>query len=110
MLRFIEPNFAIMVAATSLTTLLLVLVVTANPITNREESFVRLPITRRVKAGTVNNIVQQDQLRAMTLKGKAEAILSDVEVSSQVENQVVSYIASVGVGSPATQCKQLVAD
>ena len=103
MLRFIEPNFAIMVAATSLTTLLLVLVVTANPIT-REESFVRLPITRRVKPGTVNNIVQQDQLRAMTLKGKAEAILGDV-ISSQVKNQAVSYIASVGVGSPATQCK-----
>jgi cathepsin E len=104
-----------MVPTTLLTTLLLAFVIAAEPII-RAESFGKLPITRRVNSATGSNIVRQDQQRAETLKSKGDAIANgDIEAlqslavsnatSSPVENQVVFYIASVGVGSPATQCK-----
>ena len=101
-----------MVPTTLLTTLLLAFFVAAKPII-RAESLVKLPITRRVNFATGSNIVRQDQQRTETLKAKGHAIeaLQSLAVSnstsSPVENEGVFYIASVGVGSPATQCKWL---
>ena len=103
-----------MVPTTLLTTLLLAFAVAAKPII-RAESFVKLPVTRRVNSAT-GNIVRHDQQRAETLKAKGDAITKgDIDalqslavssaISSPVENQVVSYVATVGVGSPATDCK-----
>ncbi|CAK5284637.1 unnamed protein product [Mycena citricolor] len=66
-----------------------------------ENSFISLPISRQFNLTGSVNIVKSDLARvahfkARTSKGKRAVI------SEPVSNQVVSYIASVGVGSPAT--------
>ena len=75
-----------------------------------KKSLVTLPISRRIKRTSLN-ILEHDQLRAKALKAKGEAVASGLSgravISSQAENQAVSYVASIGVGSPATQCKRL---
>jgi len=77
-------------------------------------------MTRRVNyARAVNNIAQRDRLRAQAIISEAEAvvvgllgllggilggILGGGGTSSSIENQAVTYVATVGVGSPATNC------
>jgi cathepsin E len=98
-----------MVFATLLTTVLLAFAVAANPIVKR--SFPTLSMSKRINVTSVN-IVEHDQLRAKALRAKGEAraagtLHSDLNNSIPVINEAVSYVASVGVGSPATQCKRL---
>ena len=92
-----------------LTTLLLALSVVANPLLVKR-SPVTLPISRRVNITSVNSLLKHDQVRAQTLLAGAlttvENLLHEADaVSEQLENQAVSYVASVGIGSPATTCK-----
>ena len=100
-----------MVFATLLTTVLLALAVAAEPILVKK-SLVTLPISRRINLNNLN-ILEHDQLRAKALRAKGEARAAGTVsnrasvISSQAENQAVSYVASIGVGSPATQCKRL---
>jgi cathepsin E len=99
-----------MVFPTLLTTVLLALAVAAEPILVKK-SLVTLPISRRINLNSLN-ILEHDQLRAKALRATGEARASGTlsnraVVSSQAENQAVSYVASIGVGSPATQCKRL---
>ncbi|CAK5284890.1 unnamed protein product [Mycena citricolor] len=80
--------------------LLLSLPAAASPVAV-ENSFISLPISRQFNLTGSVNIVKSDLARvahfkARTSKGKRAVI------SEPVSNQVVSYIASVGVGSPAT--------
>jgi cathepsin E len=100
-----------MVFATLLTTVLLALSVAANPVIV-ERSLVKLPLSRHINVTTsIQNILQHDQLRAKNLRAKGEARAAGVEravISSQADNQAVSYIASIGVGSPATQYNLIV--
>jgi cathepsin E len=96
---------------TLLTTLLLALSVVANPVlVNRAP--VTLPISRRVNVTSVHNLVRHDQNRAKALKLKAAAKAAGLPVdniiNSQVDNQAVTYIAAVGIGSPATTYQLLV--
>ncbi|PPR06130.1 hypothetical protein CVT26_005352 [Gymnopilus dilepis] len=89
-----------------LTTLLLALSVVANPLLVKR-SPVTLPISRRVNITSVNSLLKHDQVRAQTLLAGAlttvENLLHEADaVSEQLENQAVSYVASVGIGSPAT--------
>jgi cathepsin E len=99
-----------MVFASLLTTVLLALAVAADPIPVKR-SLVTLPISRRINMMNGVRILEHNQLRAKALvaKGHGEARAADTplseRVSSQAENQAVSYVASIGVGSPATQCK-----
>jgi cathepsin E len=95
-----------MVAASFLSTLLLALAVTGQPV-KQEESLVKLPFAKVVSTG-LNNIVKQDRLRLSNIRAKAGNVqgLENREViSSPAENIAVLYIASVGVGNPATYCK-----
>ena len=79
-----------------LTTLLFALSIAANPVlVNR--SPVTLPISRQVNLTSVLNLLLHDQVRAKALKGHI--------VNEPIQNQAVSYVASVGVGSPPTTCK-----
>jgi cathepsin E len=100
-----------MVFTTLLTTVLLALAVAADPIIVKR-SLVTLPISRRINITSVN-ILEHDQLRAKTLRAKGEAMAAGTlhsdraVISSQAKNEAVSYVASIGVGSPATQCKSL---
>ena len=70
-----------------------------------------LPLSRRVNLTSIHNLVRHDQARAKALRARATAkatglpLHSDAVINEQVENRGVSYIASVGVGSPPTTCK-----
>ena len=93
-----------MVAAFFLSTLLLALAVAAQ-LVERKASLAKLPFTRHVSTG-LNNIVKQDRLRVNYIKaGKVRCLENRAAISSPAVNHVVSYVASVGVGSPPTKCK-----
>ncbi|KAG2044362.1 aspartic peptidase domain-containing protein [Suillus americanus] len=89
-------------AASLLTTLLLALSIAASPVEIRS-SPITLPIARRLNtSGGTINLLQHDQSRAASLKNVGESSLSRRTGSITVTNDAVSYIAAVGVGSPAT--------
>ncbi|KAF8899074.1 aspartic protease [Infundibulicybe gibba] len=94
-----------------LATLLLALAVSANPLAIRD-SLVTLPLTRRLNVTSAHNLVRHDQNRAKALRARAEAKINglkvDAVINEQVDNQAVTYIASVGVGSPATTYQLLI--
>jgi len=94
-----------------LTTVLLALAVAADPVIVKR-SLVKLPVSRHINVTTsIQNILQHDQLRAKALKATGEARAAGIGravISSQADNQAVSYIASIGVGSPATQYNLIV--
>ncbi|KAG6865697.1 hypothetical protein C0993_007883, partial [Termitomyces sp. T159_Od127] len=103
-----------MFPASLLSTLLLVFTVSANPIVVRE-SQVKLPLARRLNVTSVHNLLRHDVARAKFLRARAEAKLSGTSdfdtravINEQVDNQAVTYIASIGVGSPATTYELLV--
>lgn len=105
-----------MFPATLLTTLLLALSVTANPIVQVRNSRITLPLSRRVNTTSVHNLLQHDLNRVKALKARAKAIQGGeltfdeaAIINEPVDNQAVTYIASVGVGSPAT-AYQLIVD
>lgn len=92
-----------------LSTLLLVLAIgaQANPIVQVRDSPITLPVSRRVNLdadGTLN-LYQHDYKRAQALIARGKAGTEDKRTNTPVDNTAVSYIASVGVGSPATQCE-----
>jgi len=104
-----------MFPTTLLTTLLLAISVAASVtpvLVNR--SPVTLPISRRVNVTNINNLVRHDQARAKALKAKGAAkhaglsLNTDAVINEAVDNQAVTYIASVGVGSPPTTCKHYI--
>jgi cathepsin E len=92
-----------MVAASFLSTLFfaLALAVAAHPV-EQKASRAQLRFVKRVN----HNPVKQDQLRVNSIIGKAGKGLSNREViNSPADNRAVTYIASIGVGNPATNCK-----
>jgi hypothetical protein len=85
-----------MVAASFLSTLLLLaLAVAAKPVEKRT-SLPSLSFVKRLGTG-LKNIIKLDQLRLFNLLG--------FEVVAPADNRAVSYVASVGVGFPPTFCK-----
>src|SRR5277367_4213929 len=97
-----------MIRATLLATVFLALTVAANPIVVKR-SLVTLPVSRRIHLNG-KSILEHDQLRAQGLKAKGEASAAGISsrrsvISSQATNGAVDYVASIGVGSPPTQCK-----
>ncbi|KAF9454183.1 aspartic peptidase A1 [Macrolepiota fuliginosa MF-IS2] len=98
-----------MFPTTLLTTLLLALSVAATPVVQVRKSYVTLPLSRRVNTTSTHNLLKHDLQRVKALKARAKAAsgadLTFEEaaiVNEPVDNQAVTYIASVGVGSPAT--------
>ncbi|KAG0703180.1 aspartic peptidase domain-containing protein [Suillus ampliporus] len=89
-------------AASLLTTLLLALFVAGSPVEVRN-SPITLPIARRLNTsgGTVN-LLQHDKARVANIKDRSASTLDRRAGSIPVTNDVFSYGAQVGVGSPAT--------
>lgn len=86
--------------------LLLALIAAANPVVvNRFP--VTLPLTRIINSTGVYNLLQRDQARAQALKNRAfgRGSAPAAIINEPVTNTVVTYVASVGVGSPATTCE-----
>ena len=103
-----QVRVAVMVAASLLSTLLFALTVAAQPVT-QTTSQVKLPFSKKyfnTGTGPVN-LVELDRLRVNYLKGGKDQALQgrSAVLSSPADNRAVSYIATVGVGSPPTNCK-----
>ena len=92
-----------MVAAAILSTLLLFLAASAKPVEQRDTSLAAQ--LAFVKLVTVGNLVSQAQLRLDKIKGINNGPAKGI--NSPADNRAVSYIATVGVGSPPTNCKKL---
>lgn len=90
-----------MLATSFLSTLFLALAATAHPV-ERADSFPQLSFTKSI-SDQVFNIVEQDLLRAGFFQGINFANIFGV--NSPALNKAVTYVASVGVGSPPTNCK-----
>ncbi|KAJ7492341.1 aspartic peptidase A1 [Mycena latifolia] len=91
-------------ALTLLPAVLLALRVAAGPVLV-EDNIITLPISRRFNFTGTGSIVQNDMARIQAAKARSAAkkgLASRAVISEPVDNQVVTYIASVGVGSPAT--------
>ena len=90
-----------MVATSFLSTLFFALAVAAHPV-ERKVSLARLPFVKLVN----HNPIKQDQLRVNSMNA-AQGLRNRAVINSPAENRAVSYIATIGVGSPATNCKWL---
>ena len=104
-----HPNSrcAVMVAASLLSTFFFALAAVAQPV-EQPTSQVKLAFSKRIDTSTGPvNLVEQDRLRVNHLKaGKDQGLVGRSAVlSSPADNRAVSYIATVGVGSPPTNCK-----
>lgn len=96
-----------MIGGTTLIVLVLAMSAAASRVQMRR-SPVTLPISRRINATNIRNLVRHDQTRVLALKLNApnsDAALTVSCVSVASENLATAYIASVGVGTPATFCK-----
>jgi len=96
-----------MIAPSLLATLLLALAVAANPVITVRDAHISLSISRRLNSTNILDLHQHDFKRAQALKARGKAGVPDATdlVSTPAINQDVSYIASVGVGNPPTQCE-----
>ncbi|XP_006457102.1 hypothetical protein AGABI2DRAFT_212363 [Agaricus bisporus var. bisporus H97] len=82
----------------------------ATPLIQVRDSHITLSLSRRVNTTSAHNLLKHDVARVQSLKARAKALqaggrLSPEEealVNQPLDNQAVTYIASVGVGSPAT--------
>lgn len=102
-----------MFSATSLLTFVtLALGVTANPVVVVDRSpILSLPLSRIHNFTSGHNILAHDIARIQSLKNKAKARASGQPIKRQAEpviNEVVSYIASVGVGASDSQFQLIV--
>jgi cathepsin E len=86
--------------------LLLCSVVSTTPIVVRN-SPVRLPLTRRLNTTWLGNLLQHDQARARALRARVDISLSSAAIvgDEPVDNQLFTYVAAIGVGSPPTTCE-----
>ncbi|KIP03623.1 hypothetical protein PHLGIDRAFT_233169 [Phlebiopsis gigantea 11061_1 CR5-6] len=91
-----------MFSAKSLVALLtLALSVAATPVAR--DGHISLSFAKHVNATGTAHLLERDQARAKIIKERAQALAAGKEARSlAVTNEAVSYIAAVGVGSPAT--------
>jgi len=64
-----------------------------------------LPISRRFNGAGARSLYQNDLKRANALIGRGSNLTNSDLESTPADNREVSYIASVGVGSPPKQCE-----
>ncbi|TDL25598.1 aspartic peptidase A1 [Rickenella mellea] len=96
----------------ALLTCLVAIAVSANPVVI-SDNLVRLRLAKHINVTSPGHIVKADQARAAALISKALAQSSgkftqDAVISTPAQTQAVAYVASVGVGSPATTYSLLI--
>lgn len=96
-----------MFAPSLLSTLLLTYtVVSATPVATVNKLLITLPISRRVNATSLRGLYQHDLKRAQAFKAHGKSGSAGAQLdNTPATNEAVLYIAEVGVGSPATNCK-----
>ncbi|KAG1754953.1 aspartic peptidase domain-containing protein [Suillus paluster] len=89
-------------AASLLAILLLALSIAGSPVEVRN-SPITIPIVRRLNtSGGTINLSQHDKARVAAIKDRSASTLNRRAGNIPVINEAVSYIAQVGIGSPAT--------
>ncbi|KZT33268.1 family A1 protease [Sistotremastrum suecicum HHB10207 ss-3] len=88
--------------------LVLASVTLASPVVEIREPLVTLPIARRLNATSGRTILEHDQARARNFLSRGKKSAEKRTASITVTNQVDTYVASVGVGSPATTYSLLI--
>jgi cathepsin E len=85
--------------------------VTGN-IIRANRSPITFPLAKRVNLTSIHNLVRNDQARAKRLKAqgssKASGLNVDAVIDSSADNLVFSYVATVGIGIPATDYSLIV--
>ncbi|KZT31528.1 family A1 protease, partial [Sistotremastrum suecicum HHB10207 ss-3] len=82
--------------------------VLSSPVIETREPLVHLPLSRRLKTGGLK-LIEHDQARARALiAGRKSKLGKRASENVTVENQAVSYVATVAVGSPATDFSLIV--
>ena len=82
----------------------LALAVVAKPL-GRGTSTVTLPIVKHINSTGTLNLLAQDQARATWLKSRGGEEHSRKRAGGlPITNTAISYLAPVGIGSPATIC------
>lgn len=93
--------------STLFVTVLLAITVVANPVVV-DQGGITLALSRRVNATSMHHLLEHDQERAKALRSygmpDGSGLLNAAVVNQPVVSQAVTYIANVGVGSPATTC------
>ena len=109
----IQPALPKMIPASLLVTLTLLLALTGNVAANPviiNRSPVTLPLLRVLNLTSTHNLLRYDQARAKALKSRGSSKKGKdhdarAVVNEPIDNQVFTYVASIGVGSPPTTCK-----
>ena len=93
----------VLLAASSLTTLLLALAIAiaAKPV-HDQKSFVKMPVKRRSLANLNSSPVEHDQHRAKSLGGRAAR---GSIPSTTLNYQKLIFTVDIGVGDPVKSCK-----
>lgn len=86
-----------------LTVFLLCSVASTTPVVIRD-SPIKLPLTRRLNVTSINNLLKHDQARAAALRARALGALAPIVGNEPVNNQAVTYVGAIGVGTPPTTC------
>src|SRR6267154_4731133 len=101
---------SIMILAASLSTILLLasglsISITASPVDVRN-STITITISRRLNTfnGTMN-ILEHDEARVAALKGLPASSLDRRDGTMVILNAAIIYVATVGIGSPPSDCK-----
>ncbi|KAF8626022.1 hypothetical protein AX15_005112 [Amanita polypyramis BW_CC] len=84
-----------------LSVLLLSFAVASRSVAVINESPVNLALSRHVNVTNMRNLVRHDQARAHILRERAGKA-SQQTINEPIDNVAVTYVASIGVGSPAT--------
>jgi cathepsin E len=92
-----------------LSTLLLALAVAANPIVV-DRAPISLPIVRSLNVTNLRGLYEHDVARAAHFKSRGKTGAAKRQILTTADNEVVSYYATVGVGSPATQFSLMIID
>ena len=93
-----------MVAASFVSALFFALAVVAHPVERTaSDTLARLPFAIRIGKG-VFKLVEQDLLRFGSIINGIESDIFKI-FNTQTDNRATTYVASVGVGSPPTNCK-----
>ncbi|KAJ8475028.1 hypothetical protein ONZ45_g15748 [Pleurotus djamor] len=102
-------------SASLLTTVLLAISASATPLVTIRDTPITLPLARKTNFTSSTNLVIRDQARAQALRARAEAKASgtlslhnDAVINEPVDNQAVTYLASVNVGNPPTTFQLLI--
>jgi hypothetical protein len=78
--------------------------VVAHPTVIRD-SPISMPFTRYIGASDASDLVRRDRERARTLLNRGSILTTEMDPDVGVTNAGIYYVASVGVGNPATYCR-----